>query len=180
MMTIEASAAKDTATSQTSAQVLLSGSCVLETTGVKKSFGGQVILESVNLKLQRGEVVLLRGENGSGKTTLLNILTGNLKPDAGTVQYLADGTHRAYRFPRRWWQELNPFDYFTPEFVAHKGMGRTWQDVRLFSSQSLRDNIAVAEPSQPGENPILALLSPVAVLGAKWRFAGMPTPCSRA
>jgi branched-chain amino acid transport system ATP-binding protein len=133
---------------------------VLRANGLKKSFGGQTVLDGIDLELRQGEVVLLRGENGSGKTTLLNILTGNLEPDSGTLDYLADGTPRSYSFPRRWWQELNPFDHFTPEFVAREGIGRTWQDVRLFGAQSLRDNIAVAEPGHPGENPLVALIAP--------------------
>lgn len=128
--------------------------------GLCKSFGGQIVLDGIDFELRQGEVVLLRGENGSGKTTLLNILTGNLEPDAGTIDYLADGTPRRYAFPSRWWQKLNPFDHFTPEFVAREGMGRTWQDVRLFGTQNLRDNIAVAEPRHPGENPVLALFAP--------------------
>lgn len=133
---------------------------LLRAEGLKKAFGGQVVLDGVDLELRQGEVVLLRGENGSGKTTLLNILTGNLEPDSGTIDYLADDTPRTYHFPRRWWQELNPFDHFTPEFVVREGVGRTWQDIRLFGSQSLRDNIAVAELGHPGENPALALFAP--------------------
>ena len=132
----------------------------LRAEGLKKAFGGQVVLDGVNLELRQGEVVLLRGENGSGKTTLLNILTGNLEPDAGTIHYLADSTPRTYRFPRRWWQELNLFDHFTPEFVALEGVGRTWQDIRLFGSLTLRDNIAVAAPDHPGESLFLALFAP--------------------
>jgi len=135
--------------------------CVqLRASGLKLAFGGQVVLDGVNLELRQGEVVLLRGENGSGKTTLLNILTGNLEPDSGTIDYLADGTPRTFSFPRRWWQDLNPWDHFRPEFVAKEGIGRTWQDVRLFGAQSLRDNIAVAEPGHPGENPLIALIAP--------------------
>ncbi len=125
-----------------------------------KAFGGQVVLNKVDVEMRQGEVVLLRGENGSGKTTLLNILTGNLDPDAGEIHYLADSNPRVYRFPRSWWQELNPFGHFTPEFVARKSIGRTWQDVRLFGSQSLRDNLAVATPGHSGENPLLALFAP--------------------
>jgi ABC-type branched-subunit amino acid transport system ATPase component len=164
MMTLEPrieNAAMQQASSRTSSfPILGSDPYLLKAHGLKKSFGGQIVLDDVDLELRQGEVILLRGENGSGKTTLLNILTGNLEPDAGTIHYLADGTPRSYRFPRCWWQELNPFDHFTPEFVAREGIGRTWQDVRLFGSQSLRDNISVAEPSHPGENPILALLTP--------------------
>jgi len=118
---------------------------LLRASGLRKAFGGQVVLDGVDLELRQGEVVLLRGENGSGKTTLLNILTGNLEPDAGEIHYSADDSPRSYSFPRRWWQDLNPWDHFRPEFVAMEGMGRTWQDVRLFHSLSLRDNIAVAQ-----------------------------------
>jgi ABC-type branched-subunit amino acid transport system ATPase component len=133
---------------------------LLRASGIGKSFGGQTVLDGIDLNLRRGEVVLLRGENGSGKTTLLNILTGNLEPDDGTIHYSIDDTPRSYRFPRRWWQDLNPWDHFRPEFVAKEGLGRTWQDIRLFGSLNLRDNISVAEPGHPGENPVLALCAP--------------------
>lgn len=99
---------------------------VLEAEGLTKSFGGNAVLTGVDFKLHRGEVVLLQGANGSGKTTLLNILTGNLKPDGGTMRKSAT-------------------------------LGRTWQDVRLFASQTLSDNIAMATPKQSGENPLKAL-----------------------
>jgi len=130
---------------------------VMRARGLRKAFGGNEVLRGVDLDLYEGEVVLLRGENGSGKTTLLNILTGNLEPDAGKIVLDADGRTEHFLFPRRWWQELNPFDHFTPERVANEAVGRTWQDVRLFSSQSLTDNLAVATRHQLGERPLLAL-----------------------
>ena len=133
---------------------------LLRADGLRIAFGGQTVLDGIDLELHRGEVVLLRGENGSGKTTLLNILTGNLEPDAGTIYYAADDTPRSYAFPRRWWQDLNPWDHFRPEFVAQEGLGRTWQDIRLFGAMTLRDNISVAEPRHPGENPVRALFAP--------------------
>lgn len=138
----------------------LQGEVLLRAEGLKKAFGGQVVLDGLDLELREGEVVLLRGENGSGKTTLLNILTGNLEPDAGAIHYHAHSTPRSYRFPRPWWRELNPFDHFTPEFVTREGVGRTWQEIRLFGAHTLRDNITVAEPDHPGENPLLALFTP--------------------
>jgi ABC-type branched-subunit amino acid transport system ATPase component len=130
---------------------------VLRIEGLAKAFGGQQVLDGVNAELRRGEVVILRGDNGTGKTTLLNILTGNLEADAGTIDLFTNGTHEHFHFPRRWWQDLNPFDHFTPERMAWEGVGRTWQDVRLFSTQSLRDNLAIAVPEQIGENPLGAL-----------------------
>jgi len=133
-------------------------STLMHAEGLRKSFGGQTVLDGVSLDLKQGEVVLLRGANGSGKTTLLNILTGNLEPDAGRIQLFTNGETEQFDFPRSWWQELNPLDRFLPERLAQEGVGRTWQDIRLFSTQSLQDNIAVATPDQTGENPIWAFL----------------------
>lgn len=125
--------------------------------GLEKGFGGQLVLDGVENDLHAGEVVLLRGDNGSGKTTLLNILTGNLEPDAGTIHLRPNGQEEIFRFPRKWWESLNPFDHFTPERVASEAVGRTWQDVRLFPSLTLSDNIAVAKQCQSGENPVRAM-----------------------
>ena len=137
----------------------LDGRCVLmQAHGIRKAFDGNQVLKDVSFDLKEGEVVLLRGDNGSGKTTLLNLLTGNMEPDEGVIHLDIDGTSETFDFPRRWWQNLNPFDHFTPERVANEAVGRTWQGVRLFSTQSLIDNIAVATASQPGENPLKSVL----------------------
>jgi len=125
---------------------------------LRKSFGGQVVLNGISLDLHEGEVILLRGDNGSGKTTLLNILTGNLEPDSGSIWIDTNGSEENFKFPLHWWQKLNPFSHFTPERVASEAVGRTWQDVRLFKTRSLLENIAVATPGQPGENPIAVLM----------------------
>ena len=132
---------------------------LLETRKLSKSFGGNVVLNDVDLQLHEGEIVLLQGENGSGKTTLLNILTGNLEPDSGMI-IAYNGKEERFVFPRPWWRHLMPFTYFSPERLAKERLGRTWQDVRLFSTQSLQDNIAAATPRQPGENPFTALFVP--------------------
>jgi len=133
---------------------------VLRAEGLMKSFDGQSVLNDVSLTLRQGEVVLLRGENGSGKTTLLNILTGNLEPDKGTIYYSAAGDLTVRNFPRPWLSGLNPRGQFTPEFVSGRGLGRTWQDIRLFRSQTLRENIAIAHQQNRGQSPLFALLKP--------------------
>lgn len=138
-------------------------STVLIVQELNKSFGGQQVLNDLSLTLRRGETVCLRGENGSGKTTLLNILSGNLEPDSGRITIRLNGTKEDFRFPLPWWRNINPFDHFTPERVAREGVGRTWQEIRLFPNQTLADNIAVAAPKQKGENPIWALVRPLKV-----------------
>jgi len=152
---------------------------LLRIQNLRKAFGGQIVLDGLSAELREGEVVLLRGDNGSGKTTLLNILSGSLEPDAGSIYLAANGATEHFEFPRRWWQNLNPFDHFTPERVASEGVGRTWQDVRLFTTMSLADNIAVATPRQTGENPLSAFLGGSAraeagnVRGAVARLSGL-------
>lgn len=129
--------------------------------GLQKSFGGQTVLDGISGEIRQGEVILLRGENGSGKTTLLNILTGCLEPDRGIIEFSPHGGVReeAIHFPRPWHQELNPFQHFTPERVARLGIGRTWQDIRLFPSLDLADNIAAAS-TDSDESPWAALFRP--------------------
>ncbi|MEM7602256.1 MAG: ATP-binding cassette domain-containing protein [Verrucomicrobiota bacterium] len=132
---------------------------LLKVSGLTKSFGGQRVLHDLAISLLEGEVVLLQGDNGSGKTTLLNILTGNLEPDHGSIEYRSQAPIETCHFPRSFFAEFLPFKRFTPELVARLGLGRTWQDVRLFGSQSLRDNIAVANNAIAGEKPLSGLLS---------------------
>ncbi|HLP62683.1 MAG TPA: ATP-binding cassette domain-containing protein, partial [Candidatus Deferrimicrobium sp.] len=139
-------------------QTMVNHETVLSTVGLKKSFNGQEVLKDVNLKLQKGDIVLLRGDNGSGKTTLLNILTGNLEPDSGTIDIYANGTPEHFYFPRKWYHNLAHFDHFTPERVSRGGIGRTWQEVRLFSTLNLQENIALAYPGQKGEQPFSAFI----------------------
>lgn len=120
------------------------------------------MLDGVSGEIRQGEVILLRGENGSGKTTLLNILTGCLEPDAGEIESFdleAQIPNRTFTFPRPWYADLNPFQHFTPERMARLGIGRTWQDVRLFGSLDLADNIAAAEPDE-SDSPWAALFRP--------------------
>ncbi len=117
------------------------------------AFGGQQVIKDVSVELRQGEVVLLRGANGSGKTTLLNILTGNLVPDRGSLELYTGKQPMRFEFPRGTWASG-----FAPDSLARLGVGRTWQDIRLFDTQSLVNNIAVATPHQQGENPFWAVL----------------------
>jgi len=63
---------------------------VIELKKISKSFKKRKVIDEVNLTIQRGEFVVLRGDNGAGKTTLLNIILGLLKPDRGEVKLLGN------------------------------------------------------------------------------------------
>jgi ABC-type multidrug transport system ATPase subunit len=134
------------------------GPVLMRTSGLGLNFGRNRIFSNVNAQLRQGECVLLIGGNGAGKTSLINILTGNLSPSSGTIYYTANGKQRDFSFTTRWWSEVNPWNHFRPEFVAKAGVGRSWQDVRLFGSLSLRDNLQVAATSGWTENPLAAFI----------------------
>src|SRR5918993_1820581 len=61
-------------------------SAAIEAIGLTKSFGGQVVLDGIDLEIQRGGVFALLGPNGAGKTTMIHILSTLLRPDAGTAR----------------------------------------------------------------------------------------------
>ncbi|MEY2433808.1 MAG: hypothetical protein QOC92_3533, partial [Acidimicrobiaceae bacterium] len=90
-------------------------------------FGGIVAVDHVDVRAGAGEIVGLVGPNGAGKTTLFDVLSGQLRPDEGRV--LLDGTD---------------VTRLRPEDRAALGMGRTFQQARLFGELSLRDTFKIA------------------------------------
>lgn len=93
--------------------------------GIK--FGGLKALSSVNIELNKGELVGLIGPNGAGKTTFFNLLTGVYVPTEGTL--MLEG------------QKLNGL---VPYKITRKGISRTFQNIRLFGELSVLDNVKVA------------------------------------
>ncbi len=95
--------------------------------GVSVRFGGIAALEAVSLHAGHGEIVGIIGPNGAGKTTLFDVVSGFLHPDAGTVELGGeDVTAR------------------TAAARARLGLGRSFQDSRLFSALTVRDALAVS------------------------------------
>jgi ABC-type branched-subunit amino acid transport system ATPase component/ABC-type branched-subunit amino acid transport system permease subunit len=104
----------------------------LEVRGVAKRFGGVVALHHVALTVAPGEIVGILGPNGAGKTTLFDVISGFERPDAGTVTLVArDG--RRVDLSRR-----------APSARAHQGLGRSFQDARLFPALTVSEAIGVA------------------------------------
>jgi branched-chain amino acid transport system ATP-binding protein len=99
---------------------------LLELRGISKSFGGLRVLDGVDLAVEAGAVHALIGPNGSGKTTLLNCVSGILAPDGGQILL------RSARI-----------DGLRPHRRTALGLGRTFQNIRLFAGMSVLDNVLV-------------------------------------
>ncbi|CCE06540.1 ABC transporter related [Bradyrhizobium sp. STM 3843] len=102
------------------------GDIVLEVKGLSKHFGGLKAVDSVDIAVRRGGVHALIGPNGSGKTTTLNVLSGLYKATSGTI--LLDGTD---------------ITNMPPHQRTAAGLGRTFQNIRLFRSMTALENVEI-------------------------------------
>ena len=101
------------------------GSPILAAENVTMRFGGLVAVDSVNLRVSKGEIMGLIGPNGAGKTTFFNCLTGLYLPTAGSV------TFEGPLLPPK------------PRKVVIAGMARTFQNIRLFGNMTALENVMV-------------------------------------
>lgn len=107
-------------------------SYVLETNNLGIAFGGLKACQNVNIKISQGQIYGLIGPNGAGKTTIFNILTGVYKPTWGT--FALNG------------EILNGLNQ---EQINHKGIARTFQNIRLFNNMTVLRNVMVGLNNQP-------------------------------
>jgi branched-chain amino acid transport system permease protein len=112
------------------------GGIVLSVEGLSKHFGGLKAVDNVDIDVRRGGVHALIGPNGSGKTTTLNVLSGIYKATAGRV--ILDGTD---------------ITAMPPHQRAAAGLGRTFQNIRLFRSMSALENVVIGA-ERPGNTLI--------------------------
>jgi branched-chain amino acid transport system ATP-binding protein len=99
----------------------------LEIRGLKKAFGGLPATNDVSLTVMAGERRLIIGPNGAGKTTLFNLITGDLKRDAGTIHLFGEEVQR-----------------MQPHRRAQRGLARTYQIITLFAHDTLEHNVALS------------------------------------
>ena len=100
---------------------------VLELRGLRKSYGGLPATQDVSLSVEPGERRLIIGPNGAGKTTLFNLITGDLRADAGSIRFLGEEMGRLPTHRR-----------------ARAGMARTYQIITLFGRDTLEHNIVLS------------------------------------
>lgn len=94
---------------------------------LSKSFGGLKAVSNLDIEIQDGELIGLIGPNGAGKTTVFNLLTGVYEPTEGNMLFQGENVNG-----------LKPYQ------VTHRGMARTFQNIRLFGDLSVIDNVKIA------------------------------------
>ncbi len=119
---------------------------VLELIGVSKSFEGLKAVDSIYLDFSANKITALIGPNGAGKTTVFNLISGFLKPDAGSIKLKGKDL-----------TGLPPFR------IARAGVGRLFQDVRIFKEMTVLDNVMTAFPGQSGERWWAPIFQPLNV-----------------
>jgi len=101
---------------------------LLRLSGVGKRFGGVIALERVDLTVNQGEIASVIGPNGAGKTTLFNVMTGAITATTGVIEFA--GRHIGGLRPYR---------------IVRLGLARTFQNIRLFHSLTVREHFRLAQ-----------------------------------
>ena len=101
---------------------------VLEVSHATMQFGGLIAVNDLNMYINHGEIVALIGPNGAGKTTAFNMITGVYKPTSGLVALNNQNITGS-----------------KPNVIAEKGIARTFQNIRLFTALTVRDNVSIAQ-----------------------------------
>ena len=119
----------------------MEGENVLVAEQLRKEFGGLVAVNNVDFVVPRGKVVSLIGPNGAGKTTFFNMLTGVYKPTGGRVTFLGEDVTGK-----------------PPHAITSRGVGRTFQNIRLFANMTTLENVLVGMHSRLKANMFTSVL----------------------
>ncbi|GAT34478.1 branched-chain amino acid transport system ATP-binding protein [Terrimicrobium sacchariphilum] len=117
-------------------------SALLEVRNVSRHFGGLKAISGCDFSVTEGHAHGIIGPNGAGKTTLFNLITGIYKPTAGEIVFAGER-----------------LDGMRPSRIALKGIGRTFQNIRLFKQLTVLENVRIAYDSQLHYSPLEALIT---------------------
>ena len=125
---------------------------VLRVENVTMQFGGVVAVNDLSLEVNEGEIVAIIGPNGAGKTTAFNVITGVYAPTNGRVSF--DGECVVENYPHGKMKKQYKGEHAgvyshvlepTPDQLTAKGMARTFQNIRLWKSMTVFDNVLIAK-----------------------------------
>ena len=132
---------------------------VLKIENATMQFGGVVAVDNLNLEINQGEIVALIGPNGAGKTTAFNVTTGVYQPTNGAVWF--NGEKIIENHPQGKMKKLYKGEHDgeythvlapTPDKITKLGMARTFQNIRLWKSQTVFDNVLIAKHCRATSN----------------------------
>ena len=140
---------------------------VLEVENVTMQFGGVVAVNNLSMVVNEGEIVALIGPNGAGKTTAFNVITGVYQPTNGRVAFREETiirNHPQGRMKKLYKGEIG--EYYTkervlaptPDYITSLGMARTFQNIRLWKTQTVFDNVLIAKHHQSRHGFLSAML----------------------
>ncbi len=124
---------------------------------VTRRFGGVVAVDDVSLEVDSGQIAGLIGPNGAGKTTLFNLITRLYRPDSGEIAFDGESLLRT-----------------PPHRIVRRGIARTFQNVELFPTMTVLENVLVGGHAR-GERPARELLAELGLeTVAHRRVLGLP------
>ena len=138
---------------------------ILRVENITMQFGGVVAVDNLSIDVNQGEIVSLIGPNGAGKTTAFNVITGVYAPTNGAV-YFKDQriieNHPQNKMKTQY-KGQNQGLYQTvlaptPDKITQLGIARTFQNIRLWKSQTVFENVLIAKHLRRGSNPFTATL----------------------
>lgn len=114
---------------------------ILEASKITKKFGGLTAVNNVDFHIDQGEIVSLIGPNGAGKTTFFNCITGIYAPTSGEVKFLDKKL-----------EAVKPYE------IVKLGIGRTFQNIRLFKSMTVMENVMTGQYCRTSSNLLATVL----------------------
>jgi branched-chain amino acid transport system ATP-binding protein len=124
---------------------------ILQVNGITKRFGGLTALSDVSFDIEPGMIFGLIGPNGAGKTTLFNMITGIYPPTEGSVLFLG-GEVLTTRRLGVWARPRKPHE------ITQAGIGRTFQNIRLFQNMTALENVIVGTDAHHRQGVVSAIL----------------------
>jgi branched-chain amino acid transport system ATP-binding protein len=132
---------------------------ILHLDKVTMQFGGVIAVNSLSIDVNKGEIVALIGPNGAGKTTAFNCITGVYEPTNGSVTFCGENivSNHPQGKMKKLYNGENIGEYpkvvsLTPDRITQMGIARTFQNIRLFKSMTVFENVLVAKHMRTKQN----------------------------